>query len=232
MHTVTKRWLWGIVFASLILAGLVTGQEEEKVERKKNTFSVIALTDLPFEKLYYRYNKKATTINASGARRSPQYPLSSSSDVFEIYTDNNDPDKPEIRYKLVGRAESIASSKALYFLRKSDSQAQDALPIEMFGLDDSEAKFPESSFRFISFMKVPLYIEFDNNQFSIKPNDVKVQKLKLSKEGAFTPFIVKDTKGKLLGGTRLFSHSGNREMVLIFPPKKDRKRLDIRYFSD
>jgi len=50
--------------------------------------------------------------------------------------------------------------------------------------------------------------------------------------GGFTPFIVKDIEERTLGGTRLFSHAASREMVLIFPPKKGKKRLDIRYFSD
>jgi hypothetical protein len=54
----------------------------------------------------------------------------------------------------------------------------------------------------------------------------------LTEAGGFTPFIVKDGEGKVLGGTRLFSHAASREMVLIFPPKKGKKRLDIRYFSD
>ena len=50
--------------------------------------------------------------------------------------------------------------------------------------------------------------------------------------GGFTSFIVKDIEERALGGTRLFSHAASREMVLIFPPKKGQKRLDIRYFSD
>jgi len=54
----------------------------------------------------------------------------------------------------------------------------------------------------------------------------------LTEVGGFTPFIVKDIEERTLGGTRLFSHAASREMVLIFPPKKGQKRLDIRYFSD
>jgi hypothetical protein len=50
--------------------------------------------------------------------------------------------------------------------------------------------------------------------------------------GGFTSFIVKDMEERTLGGTRLFSHATSREMVLVFPPKKGQKRLDIRYFSD
>jgi hypothetical protein len=54
----------------------------------------------------------------------------------------------------------------------------------------------------------------------------------LTEAGGFTPFIVKGIEERTLGGTRLFSHAASREMVLIFPPKKGKIRLDIRCFSD
>jgi hypothetical protein len=66
----------------------------------------------------------------------------------------------------------------------------------------------------------------------MKPGASMVRKLNLTEAGSFTPFLVKDGEGKVLGGTRLFSHAASRKMVLIFPPKKGQKRLDIRYFSD
>ena len=81
-------------------------------------------------------------------------------------------------------------------------------------------------------IRVPLVIEFNKKRFRVKPGKPTVKKLNLSKAGGFTPFVVRDTKGKVLGGTRLFSHATNRKMVLIFPPKKGKKRMDIRYFSD
>jgi hypothetical protein len=120
----------------------------------------------------------------------------------------------------------------LYFLRESGSNKEGTRPLGLFGIDDSEAAFPDSSFRFINFINAPLLLEFNKKRFGLKPGQSEVHRLNLTEAGSFTSFLVKDIQGKVLGGTRLFSHAASREMVLIFPPKQGKKRLDIRYFSD
>jgi len=202
---------------------------EEPSKRGGITFTVISLSNLPYENLYYRNGKKFTPIEVRKSKRSKPYPLSSA-EFIELFTDHED---PELKYRLIGKASLITgTSQILYFLRENGSNKEGALPLGLFGVDDSEATFPDSSFRFINFINAPLLIEFDKKRFGMKPGQSKVQKLNLTEAGGFTPFIVKDIEEVILGGTRLFSHAASREMVLIFPPKKGKKRLDIRYFSD
>ena len=213
--------------AAVFLAGISSAKEPNI--RGRVTFTVIPLSSLPYEKLYYRNGAELIQLEVRKGRRSEPYALNAD-DFFELYTDHTD---PEERYRLICRAPFVAGTrKMLYFLRKTGSSRPGALPVALFGVDDSELTFPDSSFRFINFINAPLGIEFNKKRFGIKPGQSTVRKLELPEEGSFNPFIVKDMNGKILGGTRLFSHASNREMVLIFPPQQGKKRLDIRYFSD
>ena len=133
----------------------------------------------------------------------------------------------------MGKASLVpGTKKMLYFVGLNSAKQEGQLPLKLYGIDDSQTVFPDSSYRFINFAPVPLVVDFNKKRFAVKPGQPKVQKVSLSEAGEFTPFVVRTSKGKVLGGTRLFSHATNREMVLIFPPKKDSKRMDIRFFSD
>ena len=192
-------------------------------------FSAIALSKIPYENLYYRNGTKFIEIIWKNSRRSDPYPLSEA-EALELFIEHDDPEQP---YRLVGKASLVANTqKMLYFVGLNGSKQEGQLPLKLYGIDDSQTVFPDSSYRFINFAPVPLVVDFNKKRFAVKPGQPKVQKVSLSEAGEFTPFVVRTSKGKVLGGTRLFSHATNREMVLIFPPKKGSKRMDIRYFSD
>ena len=226
-----------LILVSISLIGLSNAQEQKKQqgeqqgeEVKGTSFTAISLSSLPYENIYYRKGKEFIKIEWRNGRRSIAYALDEAK-PFEVFTDHEDPKNP---YLLIGKASLVSGTrKMLYFFRENGSAKEGALPLSLYGIDDSETIFPDSSYRFINFVNVPLVVDFDQKKrFLIKPGKPIVHKLNLSKAGAFTPFVLRDTKGKVLGGTRLFSHATNREMVLIFPPKKGKKRMDIRFFSD
>ena len=209
-----------------------TAESSDSGEAKPYTgkaFSAIALSKLPYEKLYYRNGKEFIQIAWRNGRRTIPYALSKAK-AFEIFIDHNDPKQP---YLLVGKAPLVSgASKMLYFVGQNSSTKEGQLPLKLYGIDDSESAFPDSSYRFMNFANVPLVVDFNKKRFWVKPGQPTVHKVKLSKRGEFTPFVVRDDKGKILAGTRLFSHATNRKLVLIFPPKKGSKRMDIRFFSD
>ena len=215
------------LIAFIAFVGTSSGQEKPK--KTGPAFTAIALSSLPYEHLYYKNGKEFIEIEWRNGRKSTPYSLSKAK-AFEVYIEHDDPENP---YLLVGKAPLVPrTQKMLYFFRERGKKREGQLPLSLYGLDDSQSAFPDSSFRFINFIRVPLEIEFNKKRFVVKPGKPTVKKLNLSKAGAFTPFVVRDSKGKVLGGTRLFSHATNRKMVLIFPPKKGSKRLDIRYISD
>jgi hypothetical protein len=219
--------------ACLISGDLCYAQEgpggDQPKPYKGKAFTAIALSEIPYENLYYRNGTKFIEIIWKKGRRSDPYPLSEATSL-ELFIDHDDPKKP---YLLVGKASLVpGTKKMLYFVGQNSSDKEGQLPLKLYGIDDSLTAFPDSSYRFINFAPVPLVVDFDKKRFLVKPGQPKVYKLSLSQAGEFTPFVVRTSKGKVLGGTRLFSHATNREMVLIFPPKKDSKRMDIRFFSD
>ncbi|MGA0898782.1 MAG: hypothetical protein ACO3SO_00080 [Luteolibacter sp.] len=217
-----------LVSGGFTCAQELTDGEDSKAYRGK-TFTAIALSRIPYAKLYYRNGDKFIEIKWKNGSRSEPFPLSKAK-VLEVFIDHDDPKKP---YLLVGKAPLVPNTqKMLYFFAGNASAKEEALPVSIYGIDDSETIFPQSSYRFINFSNVPLVVDFNKKRFAVKPGLAEVHKVNLSQAGEFTPFVVRTSKGKVLGGTRLFSHATNREMVLIFPPKKGKERLDIRYFSD
>lgn len=219
--------------AVLVSGGLTCAQELTDSDDSKaytgKAFTAIALSKIPYAKLYYRNGDKFIEIKWKNGSRSEPFPLSKAKSL-EVFIDHDDPKKP---YLLVGKTPLVPNTqKMLYFFAHNAAQQEGELPLSLYGIDDSETIFPESSYRFINFASVPLVVDFNKKRFAVKPGLPEVQKVSLSQGGEFTPFVVRTSKGKVLGGTRLFSHATNREMVLIFPPKKGKDRLDIRYFSD
>ena len=222
--------------ATLISVSLTCAQEtaesSDSGEAKPYTgkaFSAIALSKISYENLYYRNGTKFIEITWRNGSRTFPYPLSKAK-ALELFIEHDDPEQP---YLLVGKASLVPNTqKMLYFVGQNSSAKEGELPLKLYGIDDSESAFPDSSYRFINFASVPLVVDFNKKRFAVKPGKPTVKKLSLSKGGEFTPFVVRSSKGKVLGGTRLFSHATNREMVLIFPPKKGSKRMDIRFFSD
>jgi len=221
-----------ITLLSLLVTFFVTTTvygEELQSKAGASTFTMIAPSSLPYETLYYLSGAEYIPIELRKDRRSEPYSISSA-EFVELYTDHTD---PEVPYRLIGRGRlAKTSDEILFFLINVASNKNGRLPVLMLGLDDSKSAFPDSSFRFINFINAPLVVEFDHEQFRMKPGQQKISKLDLPAGGDFTPFRVKDTKGKKMAGTRLFSHAQGREMVLIFPPKEGKKRLNIQYYSD
>lgn len=231
LRMMVKALMWGLLaMASVCLAeDPESGVDQDDNQEMRVSFTAIALTELPYETVYYRNGEEFIEIKWRNTLRTFPYSLSKAK-ALEVYIDHDDPERP---YKLVGKAPLVSGTgKMLYFFAHNAAQEVGQLPISLYGVDDSKSAFPESSYRFINFTSVPLIVDFNKKRFQVKPSKPTLQKVKLSKSGEFTPFILRDNKGKVLGGTRLFSHASNREMVLIFKPKKDAKRMDIRYFSD
>ncbi|MGB1937936.1 MAG: hypothetical protein ACPHVK_10640, partial [Akkermansiaceae bacterium] len=106
---------------------------------KGNTFTVIALSAIPYENIYYRKGEEYVPIELRNGMRSQAYALGQGSATMDIFTDHDDEENP---YKLVGRAPLVSgTSKMLFFIGMSNSTDQKALPLVLYGLDDSRTAF-------------------------------------------------------------------------------------------
>ena len=102
-------------------------------------FTAIALSKIPYENLYYRNGSKFIEIAWRNGRRSIPYPLSKAK-ALEVFIDHDDPENP---YLLVGKASLVpGTQKDALFLRPKRIQARGALPVKLYGIDDSETHFP------------------------------------------------------------------------------------------
>jgi hypothetical protein len=212
-----------------LLFHLTLANGQQPAPHSGGKFTLIGISKLPYRTLYYRNGGEFIPVELEEGRRSSAYSIAAA-EFLELYTDHAD---PEEKYQLIGKAPLIAGAREmLYFLKHLGSGNKRGLPVALFGLDDSLEKFPHSSYRFINFMNQPLLLEFDNERFGMRAGESKISKLDLPAEGAFTSFRVRNIEKKRLAGTRLFSSADSREMVLIFPSKPGKRRLDIRYFSD
>ncbi len=224
-----RPWLLAVITFLGFISTSAAQEPQNNAPPKGDTFTVIALSAIPYETIYYRKGEEFIPIELRNGMRSTPYGLAQT-EFLELFIEHNDEENP---YKLVGKAPLVkGTDKMLFFIGTRNATDEEVLPLALYGLDDSRSAFPNGSFRFINFISTPLVIDFHKKRFLVKPGTPVLQQLKLTQGGSFTPFVVRDTKGKILGGTRLFSHATNREMVLIFPPKKGSKRMDIRFFSD
>ena len=51
------------------------------------------------------------------------------------------------------------------------------------------------------------------------------------KNGGFMPFVINDTKGKRIFGTRLFGQPSGRELVFIIPPRQKGAMPRVKFVS-
>ena len=225
----TQGRLLQVFLCVAFLFHLTLANGQQQAPHSGGKFTLIDISELPYRTLYYRNGAEYIRVELEEGGRSIAYSIAAT-EFLELYTDHTD---PEEKFLLIGKAPLVAgSSEMLYFLKHMGSENQRGLPVALLGLDDSRAMFPNSSFRFINFINEPLLIEFDKERFGMQPGQSKISKLDLPAEGAFTPFMIRNTDNKRLGGTQLFSSSDSREMVLIFPSKPGSRRLDIRFYTD
>lgn len=219
-----------LVVVSLLLLSAPRLRAQEPQEKSSVQFSCLIWKKLPYPELYYRSAGKVYPLELFMNFRSSLYPISAGMEKFELFTQSTD-DDGNMKLELVGSTKVVPKSKRMLFVIQ-ESQKGAALPLQIFGLDDSLENFPMGSFRFLNFTTVPLAVSFNGGIKEVKPNALTSMSSKVSEGGGFLPFAIINKKGDKLFETRLYSQSRGREMVFIGPPSVNKDRLTIKFISE
>ena len=100
----SRALVQAVIFALITVASVCLAQEpdpelaQEEDKEMRVSFTAIALTEIPYEKVYYRNGEEFIEIQWRNGMRTLPYSLSKAK-AFEVYIDHDDPENP---YKLVG----------------------------------------------------------------------------------------------------------------------------------
>lgn len=192
-------------------------------------FSCVVWKDLPYPELLYRQGEEFLPLELLPRQRSQMYPLKGQ-EALELYVVSDKPDgKPG--HELVGKAAlRPGTGRMLFMIQESADKA--ALPLTVYGLDDSLKGFPMGSFRFLNFTKIPLQVEIAGITDKLPPQRDKVVTPDIPKLGGFLPFFIKDAQGNIGFQTRLFGQPRGRKMVIIVPPKNESENLAVLFLTE
>jgi hypothetical protein len=206
---------------------LVCGEDTKKAAPFQ--FSCVVWKDLPYPELLYRQGEEFLPLELPPRQRSQMYPLKGQ-EVLELYVAKDMPDgKPG--HELVGKAAlRPETGRMLFMIQESEDKA--ALPLSVYGLDDSLKGFPMGSFRFLNFTKIPLQVEIAGVTDNLPPARDKVVTPDIPKLGGFLPFYIRDAKGNIGFQTRLFGQPRGRKMVIIVPPKNESENLAVLFLPE
>lgn len=189
-------------------------------------FSCVAWEKLPYEELYYRKGESFLPLNLYVGHRSSIYNMTKGGFV-EFYIQELD-DEGKTKYVLVAKAPKVEGSKRMLFILMKSTKASAALPLKVFSVDDSLAKFPAGSIRFVNFTNQPLKVLFAGSNTTLPARDIKVVDTKVSKGGHFLPFYVKDAEDRTVYSTRIIARATGRDMLFILPPTRKDELVSIR----
>jgi hypothetical protein len=209
---------------ALLLAGGLSAQTDDgnekpaKGQKNKQQFTCLYWEALPIEKLYYRVGEDFKAIKFENSIRSQDYALKGMTS-FELYRDAKDPKENELPYELLARTAIPTNSPQILFL-VIPFKNEDAISYRVVAMDDSLAAFPRGTFRFANFTSQSLLVKFAGEVQKIPASKMTEMSCKPGKGGGFRPFIIGNSKGKQIFGTRLFGQSSGRELVFISPPER------------
>lgn len=219
-------WVLLSLIGLLFSTGLFAQTSEEK---KKLKFSCLYWEGAPPETLYYRQGKEFQPIEFKEGVRSEDFALKATP-VFELYREVQEPKEDEPPYQLLSKATIPPNSKQVLFL-VIPFETKKEVQYKVVAMDDSLTSFPRGTFRFANFTSELLMVKFAGKIKKIPSKDMVVMSCQAGKNGGFEPFILGDSKGKQIFGTRLFGQPSGRELIFISPPSKNGGTPRVKFIS-
>lgn len=222
------RRLFLVLLIALLGSAVGTAQEPSGKKRKP-TFSVLYWEGRPSEELFYRKGESKIPLDFANAARSKEHELPAAPS-FELFRFLPEAEEGQPPFEVVASAAIPTGARKVMFL-VIPFKREGALTYRIVAMDDSLNAFPRGSFRFANFTPEPLLVSFDGKGRKIPSREIVVMSPKLRADGGFLPFLIGNTKGETLFGTRLFGQPDGRELVFITPPLKKDGMPRVKFIS-
>lgn len=211
---------WGVGNAA---AQGAAGKKDGKLR-----FSCLYWDGLPAEDLYYRERESYRKLEFKQGSRSKSFSLVGTP-VFELYRKVLEPEEGKPPYELLTRTPLPKSKRVLFVVIPFDVKG--AVRYKVVAMDDSLQAFPRGAFRFANFSSEALFVKCGDTVKKIPSNQTTVIRQKNKPNGGFVPFLIGNTKGKTIFGTRIFGQPSGRELVFISPPEKKGGMPRVKFIS-
>lgn len=204
-------------------------QAESSGERR-STYKISCLywEGKPTEALYYREGEHFRRLGFKQAQRSKGVDLSGMSN-FELYREAAQPTPGKPPYELLSQCTIPDAADILFVVIPYERKG--ALLYHVHAMDDTLASFPRGSFRFVNYTTDRIQVKCGAQTQQIAPLGLWSLSSIDSPNGGFVPFILGDSDGAIIYGTRIFGQPSGRELVFIIPPSQEGGTPRVKFIS-
>jgi len=206
------------IVSLLVLFSLLSDQllAEEKAEEQQASkvieCSFLHWGDVPEEKLFFRMGEEYHPMTFRVSARAGKISLKRMAE-FEVFGEAKTPVGGQAAYELLASTAVPSEFNKLLVLVIPPDQEDGVYRV--IAMDDSVARFPQRTFRFVNLTQQMISLEFAGETREVGVNENAVMQSKVDEKGGFIPCIMKDPDEETIFGTRLFAQPNGRELVII-----------------
>jgi hypothetical protein len=217
------------ILGLLILNGVCLAQAESSEESRSNyKISCLYWEGKPSEVLYFREGEHFRRLEFKQAQRSKGFSLRGMSN-FELYRKAAQPEAGKPPYELLSDCKIPNAAEILFVVIPYERKG--ALLYHVHAMDDTLGTFPRGSFRFVNYTTESIQIKCGKKTQQIAPLGLWSMTGTATKNGGFIPFVLGDSNGDVIYGTRIFGQPSGRELVFIIPPAKKGGTPRVKFIS-
>ena len=217
------------ILSLLILSGVCLAQVESG-DAPRSTYKISCLywEGKPSEVLYFREGESFRPLEFKQAQRSKEFALQGTAQ-FELYRKVPQPEPGKLPYELLSQCTIPNAADILFVVIPYERKG--ALLYHVHAMDDTLQSFPRGSFRFVNYTTDGIQVKCGEKIQQIAPLGLWSLASIDSPTGGFVPFILGDSDGAIIYGTRIFGQPSGRELVFIIPPTKEGGTPRVKFIS-
>lgn len=217
------------ILSLFILSGACLAQVETgHAQRSTYKISCLYWEGKPSEVLYFKEGEHFRPLEFKQAQRSNEFSLQGMSN-FELYREAAHPEPGKPPYELLSQCTIPDAADILFVVIPYERKG--ALLYHVHAMDDTLASFPRGSFRFVNYTTDGIQVKCGAQTQKIAPLGLWSLSSIDSPTGGFVPFVLGDSDGATIYGTRIFGQPSGRELVFIIPPSQAGGTPRVKFIS-